>query len=773
MMNKKIFRFLLPFAAVLLLATASAALAADYVVSGSTDVDGRYTLTERIQGKKPVYSNGTHDLAFDDSYGYWQIQPKDDVFDCLYYDEAEAASETPPLKNYAQYNGDSEGGATVAEATGTPNPELTYNKKTFIETDTDDGSLAPAPLAVTLANDTFTGDNGAVYDETKAVIANLPEGLTATLTKVSDTELSFALAGQATAHDTDVTNLNVTFTADAFAASDDVSKVTGAITSDLTIDFIRTHTVGSGKDFSTLATAIAGAGARDRLVLFGTFTETGLAIDKDLTLAAEEGASATLQGYVPPSDDSTNDRLLTIDEGASVSISQLFIQHSITTAKGSAAIWNKGTLTLSDCTLRDLQNTATSTSSYGGAIYNTGAITLDKCWFENNSCSYASAKGGAVYHAGSALAITSTTFTGNSAANGGAVFIQSSNTPASITSTTFSGNSAIKSGGGLMLYGGEAHLTHVTVYKNSVTAPSISSDGGGGLKVNSGKTLTLAGCLVAGNRDEGKKPAHDIKGAVTSDGYNLIQRVDGASGITHGTSHDLAGTTPSPLDPVLAPVLTNGVHHLLAGSPAINSASATCAPGKDQLGAARTGIPDIGAVEYVPAISGFLTVSIAGHTGLPVRDADIALEGGANGSPTTTGFFRMPVAATLSGTRALTITAPALDTLKKDLTLVKGKGHHLGILALTQTAVATQAQVDKAVVKATEGLLTQEQVEIQITNALTSVTAEKEREKARALATQRTSLLRTFDADGDGKIGLANAIRALEITAGIRRGEED
>lgn len=778
MMKKILFRFFLPLATVFLLGSAAAALAADYVVSGTTDVDGTYTeMTDpaSTQDGKPMYSNGTYDLAYEDFEGWWQIQPKGHSgrMTVLYHSTGEEYPSTPPSTTYAKNKGATEGGAKVTEVTG---PVLSYSAKGFLETDADTGALNPAPIAITLMKDTFTGDDGAVYDETRAVIANLPEGLTATLTKVSGTELSFALAGQASTHDTDVTDLTVSFTAAAFAASDDIAKVTGAITSDLTIDFIRTHTVGDGKDFPTLATAIAGAGARDRLVLSGTFTECGLEIDKDLTLTADSQGGATIQAFDSATGE-TNKLLFKISEGAVVSFSNLALRNSITDAIGSAGIRNNGTLTLSGCTLSNLMNTASSSRSYGGAIYNTGNLTLETCRIDEASCTHASSKGGAIYHFGTSLTVKNTTFTGNTAASGGAVYIQSSDNPATLTGTTFSGNSATKSGGALFLFGGEAQLNHVTFYGNTANTAMSSSEYGGAVYVNSGKTLTLTGCLFAANRNAGENPAHDIKGAVTSGGHNLVAMANGSSGITDAANHDQAGSIKSPLDPVIAPVLTDGVHHLLAGSPAIDAASAALAPATDQLGAVRSGTPDIGAVEYVPAISGFLTVSIAGHTDLPVREATIALEGGASGSPTASGFFRVPVASTLSGPHKLTITSPALDSHEQDLALVKGKGHHLGTLALAQTAVATQDQVDKAVAEAIDGRFTQEEVNTQIDNAISGkvqeITAAKEAEKQKALAAQRATLLKRFDADGDGKLGLTNAIRALEVTAGIRRGEAD
>jgi len=769
-MKKILSRFFLHLAALLFLASAGAALAADYEVTGTTDVNGRYTLTERTQDEKQVYSNGTYDLAFDISNDYWQIQPKgtDNVFTCLYYDDAYTTSDTPPLKIYTQYEGASEDGATVAEATGAPTPKLTFSKKAFFENTADDGTLAPTPLAITLTNDTFTGDNGAPFDTSKVTVSNLPAGFTATITKTSNTELSFALSGTAETHDTDITNLTVSFTAAAFANTDDASKVEGAETIDLTINFIRNYTVGVDGDFTTLKAAIADADARDILTLTGTFTECDLTVDKLLTLTADPQTKTTIQAFDSTTEE-TNKRLFTIGEEAEVTLSNLILRNSVTTEKGSAGIYNKGTLTLSGCLLANLENS--STSSYnvkGGAIYNIGSLIINGGRFEKTTCSDSRSMGGAIFHFGVSLTIENATFVENSAASGGSIYIQSSDNPVLIQNTTFSKNSATKSGGALMLYGDEAHLTHATFFGNTANSVQSKNEGGGALCVKSGKTLRLSGSFLAGNQDAGPTPAPEIKGAVTSGGHNLVSAADGSTGITHGANNDLAGSLIAPLAPGLAPVLADGVHHLLADSPAINKASTTSAPAKDQLGATRTGTPDIGAVEYVPSISGTLTVSIAGHTNLPVSEAAIELEGSATVAPTATGFFRLPLPTGLSGTKKITIISPALDTLTRGLNLVKGSGKHLGALTLTQTAVATAEEVEEAVAEATEGLFTQAQVTVQVDNAITSVIADKDREKEQALSTQRATLLTRFDGDGDGKVGLENAIRALEIVAGIR-----
>lgn len=772
-------RFLLPLLTCIAITAAFPALAANYLVTGTTDVNGTYQLTERTQDGKPVYSNGTHDLAYISS-GYWQIQPKGDAFTCLYYSYATSA--TPPI---GDYDGDSgaDWTATVAEAAGDPDPEITFSEKAFLETDANDGTIAPTPLVITLANDSFTGDANSVFDTSKVSVTNLPAGLTATITKTGETTLSFVVAGTTTPHDTDISDVTVSFTAEAFTKTDDIQKVTGAVTDDLTIDFLRSHTVGVNQDFTTVQAAISGADARDILLLSGTFTESELTIDKALTLASATETPAIIQAF-STKPDTANKRIFTIEENASVTFQNLILQNSVTTAKGAAAIYNKGTLRLTGCLFRNLTNAATSSyNAMGGAIYNTGALTCKKSGFTTASCTYSSSKGGAIYHYGKDLHIEDTTISGNQAGSGGGIFIQDSDNPVVIQNVTMAQNQAVKSGGALYQYRGKTDLSHATITQNTANLAGSSSDAGGGIYATSNADISLCAVVMAANKDAGEKGHHNIHGTVTSKKGNCIATIDGATGITHGSNGDHAGTNIAVLDTGLSPVAENGFYHLLAQSPAIENAIADTAPEKDQMGQSRIGTPDSGALEYLPAISGTVVTTIAGHTDLPVRAADVRLGDTAHVVSSETGFFRLPIAAALSGDNTLSITSPGLDTKEKAITLTAGKGMRAGKLVLTQTAIATQEEVNAAIANATEGLFTQDQVNTQVNNAVADKEAEmqqalaaKDQEKEKAIsdnnalhAADRAALLRKFDVDGDGKVGLENVINALEVVAGIRQ----
>ena len=93
--------------------------------------------------------------------------------------------------------------------------------------------------------------------------------------------------------------------------------------------------------------------------------------------------------------------------------------------------------------------------------------------------------GGALTNAYGFLTIESSSFIGNTALTGGAIF--SNGIEVSIVNSTFSANSAANYGGGIDVQGGNVTIVHSTLYGN----------GRGGLNRSSG-TLKLRNSIIAG-----------------------------------------------------------------------------------------------------------------------------------------------------------------------------------------------------------------------------------------------------------------------------------
>lgn len=263
-------------------------------------------------------------------------------------------------------------------------------------------------------------------------------------------------------------------------------------------------------------------------------------------------------------------------------------------------------------------------------------------------------RGGAVYNVGGTMLVTNSIFTGNSAANGGAMNNAASSGPAvnanltivncmlsnnsstssgaalqnfststlhirdstinnnnstgtgitgafqangtvTITNSTFSGNTTAGTGGAIYYNGGGLVMTNVTIAGNT------SATGSGGFH----KATTTANANVRNSIMSGNSTA-DAAGLVVSQGNNIVQVV--------GTS---TGWIPSDMnvDPLLAPLGFYGgltmTRFLLSGSPAINGGQncvtdASCSAANppvpvntDERGVARPfgASVDIGAVE--------------------------------------------------------------------------------------------------------------------------------------------------------------------------------
>jgi predicted outer membrane repeat protein len=257
-------------------------------------------------------------------------------------------------------------------------------------------------------------------------------------------------------------------------------------------------------------------------------------------------------------------------------------------------IGNEGTATVSNCSFDN--DTA---SNSGGGFYNflVGMATLTGCDFNNNSAVYG---GGSFNHAGTATTtVLDCTFAGNSASNnGGGIYNDAS---VKVANSTIAKNSA-GLGGGMSDIGNSSRalLTNCTVADNS-------ADIGGGI-YNEG-VVTANITIVAVNL--ATSFARDFYGAFDpASSFNLIGDGSFLTGIIDGPQGNQVGTFANPIDPLLAPLQTNGgtlmTLALLPGSRAIDAGSNALAVDAnsnplitDERDVARivNGFVDIGAFE--------------------------------------------------------------------------------------------------------------------------------------------------------------------------------
>lgn len=125
---------------------------------------------------------------------------------------------------------------------------VTWSTNAFAEDGVlNDGTIDASTLfAIGVTYDTFAGTNGQVLDATAVTVTNLPAGLTGVVTRVDDTHLRLALAGQAVPNEAadGVSNITVTLQDNAFTLGN-AADVTGRSNGTIAVTFLNSAGVGT------------------------------------------------------------------------------------------------------------------------------------------------------------------------------------------------------------------------------------------------------------------------------------------------------------------------------------------------------------------------------------------------------------------------------------------------------------------------------------------------------------------------------------------------
>jgi CSLREA domain-containing protein len=260
-------------------------------------------------------------------------------------------------------------------------------------------------------------------------------------------------------------------------------------------------------------------------------------------------------------------------------------------AVGVLATSSSATLTLNNLTI------ANGSGTTGGAVYNAGTLIISNCTFSGNT---ASNGGGAIFDKNTGVtSVASSTFLNNSAPtdNGGAILEQGESY---LVNDTFSGNSAAF-GGAIYHDGDFMYLINDTLVNNS----AADATQGGGV-YNNGVVLSIANSILASNPQENCGAGNPI----TNAGYNIADDVSCGFGAGTGANGQSLGDNQNPmLDP-------NGLQNnggptqtiaLLWNSRAIDAVPLDLCPTTDQRGFPRpdpnsddnpVAACDVGAYEF-------------------------------------------------------------------------------------------------------------------------------------------------------------------------------
>jgi len=310
----------------------------------------------------------------------------------------------------------------------------------------------------------------------------------------------------------------------------------------------------------SLREAISAVGSGD-LIVFSSLFDSAQSIDlflnelnvnKNVTIRGKGANLLTIRGDAP-----NGQRVFNIPSGFTVTLSGMTIREGSQNFFFGGGILNNGNLTVSACHI-----TANSAEK-GGGISNGGTINIINSTISGNTAVGSSA-GGGIDNFGT-LTMTNSTVSGNTA-NGGNFnaggILNNFNSPATITNSTITGNSA-----------------------------NVGASSTGGIGDDNNTTI-LRNSIVAGNN--GTNPDLFSFSSITSQGYNLIGKNNGASGSfpagNPNANNDIVGTSGSPINPLLDALGNYGgttpTHRLQATSPAIDKGKSFGSTG-DQRSFAR------------------------------------------------------------------------------------------------------------------------------------------------------------------------------------------
>lgn len=333
----------------------------------------------------------------------------------------------------------------------------------------------------------------------------------------------------------------------------------------------------------------------------------------------------------------------------------LTVDRTVFRANLNGAVFSAGPTTIADSRFEDNRGR----SGGGGAILHSKAVTVVRSTFDGNQAT----GGGAVYGSGD-LVVEDCLFHANAATlfDGGAIqLFNQTQTPSSVTvrRSTFDGNTALRSGGGVRCDApfGACTLENVTFAENAAQAASASE-----LSLKIG-TLALTHATVrstAARAIERLDGTLTIVNSVVAGGGCFGTIVDGGGNVQSTAS--LCGATFATGDPALGALADNGgptPTYALAATSAARDAAADCLL-TDQRGVTRPATCDAGAFER----GAIPTLTALAPNGAKVGGATFTMTVHGSGfvggtAPTRVLWNGAPLATTFTSATEVAATVPA------------------------------------------------------------------------------------------------------------------
>jgi hypothetical protein len=312
-----------------------------------------------------------------------------------------------------------------------------------------------------------------------------------------------------------------------------------------------------------------------------------------------------------------------------------------------------------------------------------GALTLNNLTIANG---LTTADGGGVLN-NNILTVTDSTFIGNSAAAGGAIFNAAAGT-LSVTNCTFSGNVSASGGGIDSVHGG-------TVNSCTFSNNSAGSSTSGAAVLADDTTLEITNSILANST--GTNCGTQNSGVIGNGGFNISDDGSCSFGSSLGANGDPIGDDVSPL------LASSGLQNnggstetiaLQADSPAIDAVPIADCPATDQRGDPRpapgdkSGACDIGAFESGEASPTPTPTSTASPT--PTATSSVPPTPTSSATPTATSSATPTASATKTATPSpTTSTSPTVTPTATATATATPSATATATATITPTATAT------------------------------------------------------------------------------------
>lgn len=375
-----------------------------------------------------------------------------------------------------------------------------------------------------------------------------------------------------------------------------------------TLVVTNTNDAGAG----SLREAVLVAQEGDAIGFAPSLDGATIALGSELTIARGIVIDAPANGITL--DGNGNGPVMVIEapvNGGSVTMKRLRV------TGGSGGIFAfSGAIALEDCTIE-----GNSGGASGGIFVVNGTLSLLRTVVRNNtSRNYG---GGVLVEMGATATITNSTISGNSSEQAGGGI--QANGDVMLIGSTVSGNTARFGGGGLASQAAVVVIRNSTFSENNAMQDAFNPPFGS--NIQNGSAIIIEHSTLVGNSSgpniEVSQPGIVLRNsilvspiAVCTTAYGYQVALEGANVISDNSCAVESGPAPIIGDAKLAPLAVDGltaVHHLLAGSPALNAAP-TCLVSVDQRGAARpqAGACDVGSIEEpAPPVAVLLTPTAA------------------------------------------------------------------------------------------------------------------------------------------------------------------